>query len=214
MMVLNDDVKKQVSKVFEELTGDVKIQLFTQKMECEYCADTHSLVEEISALTDKISVEVYDFVDDKAKADELGIDKIPAIAIGTADKDFGIRFYGVPAGYEFSSFLEGIKMVSAGKSALSQSAKDYLDELKEDVHLQVFVTPTCPHCPPAVVTAHQMAFYSDKVKADMVEVSEFPHIGNKYNVMGVPRTVINETEFQEGSAPDTAIIEKIKASLK
>jgi alkyl hydroperoxide reductase subunit AhpF len=77
----------------------------------------------------------------------------------------------------------------------------------------VFVTPTCPYCPGAVVLAHRMGYYSPKVKADMIEATEFPHLAMKYNVMGVPRTVINETEFQEGAAPENMIIDKIKAVL-
>ena len=69
------------------------------------------------------------------------------------------------------------------------------------------------HCPMAVVLGHKLALYSDRVKADMVEVTEFPHLGTKYQVMGVPRTVINETVFQEGAAPETVMVTKIKEAV-
>lgn len=88
-----------------------------------------------------------------------------------------------------------------------------MDNLAKPVHMQVFVTPTCPYCPQAVILAHQMAFYSDKVKADMVEISEYPHLAQKYNVQGVPRTTINENWYQEGAAPEQMIVAKIKESL-
>lgn len=140
------------------------------------------------------------------------MDKIPAIAI-IGEKDYGIRFYGIPAGYEFSSLLSAILMVSTGMVKLGEDTKKFLDKLSKPVHMQVFVTPTCPYCPQAVILAHQMAFYSNNVKADMVEVSEFPHLAQKYQVQGVPRTTINENWYQEGAAPEQMIIAKIEESL-
>jgi glutaredoxin-like protein len=146
-------------------------------------------------------------------ADLYGIDKIPAIAIlrtedGT-DRDYGIRFYGIPSGYEFSSIIEDIIGVSKGESGLKPKSKQVLAELTEPVHFQVFVTPTCPYCPQAVRLAHQFAMESDLVTADMVEAIEFPHLANKYNVYGVPRTVINESFFQEGAVPEPMMLAKL-----
>ena len=67
--------------------------------------------------------------------------KIPATVI-QGDTDTGIRFYGIPSGYEFVSLMEAIKMSSTGDSGLSPAARDYLKSLDKDVHIQVFVTPT------------------------------------------------------------------------
>jgi len=99
------------------------------------------LAEEVARLSDQLTVEIYNFVTDKAKAEELRIDKIPAIAvIGAAD--YGVRFYGIPSGYEFASFLHAIHAVAAGKPELSEEGLKVLAELTEPVHIQVFVTPT------------------------------------------------------------------------
>jgi len=81
------------------------------------------------------------------------------------------------------------------------------------VHMQVFITPTCPYCSMAVVLAHQMAVASPMVRADMVEAMEFPQLAIKYQVMGVPRTVINETVHIEGAAPEAAVLEKLREAL-
>jgi glutaredoxin-like protein len=210
-MLLPEDVQKEVKKLFESLEKPVKLVVFSQKLECQTCADNRALMEEVSGLSEKIEVEVYDFEADKQIADKYGIDKIPATVVLGDNNDYNIRYYGIPGGYEFSSLIETIKTVSTGNTNLSDETKKYLDSLESDVHLQVFVTPTCPYCPAAVVLAHHMALYSDKVKADMVEAMEFPHLANKYNVEGVPRTVINGTEFVEGAAPDSVLIEKISA---
>jgi glutaredoxin-like protein len=210
--MLNDDVKKEVKKQFETLEHDVKLIIFTQKVECNYCADNRTLALDVAELSDKITARVFDLEDDKQAAEKYGIDKIPAIAV-VSEEDYGIRFFGIPAGYEFSSLLEAIKLVSTGKPELAADTTNFLDNLQKDVHLQVFVTPTCPYCPGAVILAHRLARHSKRVKADMVEISEFPHLGNKYGVQGVPRTVINEHVSQEGAAPEQMLLEKIKSAV-
>jgi glutaredoxin-like protein len=195
------------------LVAPVKLLMFTQTIECQFCAETRQIVEEIAELSDKISAEVYNFVTDKAVAEMYGIDKIPAIAIIRAaddgDRDYGIRFYGIPSGYEFTSIIEDIMDVSRGESGLMPKTKEAVAGLTEPVHFQVFVTPTCPYCPQAVRLAHKLAMESELIRADMVEAIEFPHLSNKYGVYGVPRTVINETVHQEGAVPEPMMLAKL-----
>lgn len=212
MSLLKDEDRQYLLKEFESLPAPVELVVFTQDTECQYCRETRMIVEEVAGLSDKISVQVYDLVKDKAVAEQYQIDKIPATVVmrgGDTPKDYGIRYYGIPAGYEFSSLIEDIQMVSRGESGLSEATKSQLAELKTPLHLQVFVTPTCPYCPQAVRLAHQLALESDLVRADMVEAIEFPHLSMKYHVQGVPRTVINETVHLEGAAPEPMLWNKI-----
>ena len=216
MALLKEEDRTHLIEHFTSLVTPVKIVVFTQKMECQYCQETRMIAEELAALSDKISLEVYDFEGDKEIVETYNIDKIPATVImkgGDDPKDYGIRYFGIPSGYEFSSLIEDIMMVSSGDSGLSASTKEILRNLDGPVHLQVFVTPTCPYCPPAVLLAHQLAFESDHVTADMVEAIEFPHLSNKYQVQGVPRTVINETIHQEGAAPEAMLMAKLKEAI-
>ncbi|MCB0070697.1 MAG: thioredoxin family protein [Caldilineaceae bacterium] len=216
MALLNDQIRDQVRNEFDALTGEVKLVLFTQKMECQYCSETRELAEELAGLTDKIAIEIFDFEDDKEAVETYNIDKIPAMAIvkgGDEPQDYGIRLYGIPSGYEFSTLLEDILMVSSGDSGLSDQTKTELAELTTPLHLQVFVTPTCPYCPRAVRLAHMMAMESHLVTGDMVEAIEFPHLSNKYNVMGVPRTVINEHAYLEGAAPEAMLMAKVREAI-
>ncbi len=213
MPLLNDEIRQEVSKILANLPGPVRLVMFTQEFECEYCTETRQLVEEIAELSDRITAEIYDFQADRAKAEELGIDKIPAIAIIGA-QDYGVRFYGIPSGYEFTSFLHAIQSVAAGKPELSDATLRVLAGVQKPVHIQVFVTPTCPYCPQAVMLAHQMAIASPMVRADMVEAIEFPHLAMKYQVMGVPRTVINETVHIEGAAPESMVVAKLQEALR
>ena len=211
MAMISDKDKKAVGDRLTKLTGPVKLVMFTQEMECQFCKETRELVEEVAALSDKISVEVKDFLKADVEAKKLGVDKIPAIAVlGDGDKDYGIRFYGIPAGYEFMSLLESIEIVSKGESGLSANGKEKIKGLGKAVHLQVFVTPTCPYCPRAVVQAFRMAVESPNVTASMVEATEFPHLANRYQVSGVPHTVIGESpQPMVGAYPEAAALDLI-----
>jgi glutaredoxin-like protein len=192
MSLIPDDKKELLKNDFKEkLVDPVKIVMFTQEIECRFCSDTRQLVQDLATLNDKITTEIYDFVADAAKAKEYGIDKIPALAI-IGKKDYGVRIYGIPYGYELETLIEAIINVSRGKTDLSDNTKSILKEVKSPVHIQVFVTLTCPHCPVAAAVAHKLAIESDLVKADVIETSEFPDLAMKYNVIGVPKIIINE----------------------
>jgi len=125
----------------EQLAAPVKLVMFTQTFACQYCRETQQLVEEIAALSDKIEAEVRDFVADKEAAEKYAVDKIPAIVVVGA-KDYGIRFYGIPSGYEFTTLIEDILDVSRGDSGLQPRTRELLAGLVQPVHMQVFVTPT------------------------------------------------------------------------
>ncbi len=196
MSLLPDDKKELLRGDFKEkLVDPVKIVMFTQELECQYCNQTRKLVEEIATLSDKVTAEVYDFVKDAAKVKEYGIDKIPALAI-IGKKDYGVRIYGIPYGYELQTFIEAIINVSKGTTDLSDKTKAVLKDITSPVQIKVFVTLTCPHCPVAAAVAHKLAIECDLIKADVIDGSEFPDLAMKYNVIGVPKVVINEkTEF-------------------
>jgi len=218
MPLISEKDAQHLRQEFENgMVSPVKLVMFTQTVECQFCTETRQIVEEVAGLSDKITAEIYNFVTDKAMADMYGIDKIPAIAILRTeegqDTDYGIRFYGIPSGYEFTSIIEDILDVSRGDSGLQPKSRDAVAGLTKPVHFQVFVTPTCPYCPQAVRLAHQFAMESDLITADMVEAIEFPHLANKYSVYGVPRTVINDTVHQEGAVPEAMMLAKLREAI-
>ena len=213
MALLQEKDKEHIVKMFENLDKEITLSFFTQEIECQYCRDTHEILEELSALSNKIKLNVYDFVADKEAVDRYQVDKIPATVV-EGERDYGIRFYGIPSGYEFSSLLEDIVDVSKADSGLNEGSKALLKQIDKPMHLQVFVTPTCPHCPKAVRTAHKMAMENEFIKADMIEATEFPHLSMKYNVRGVPRTMVGEDIPIEGGLPENAFIQKVVGSFK
>ncbi len=213
-MMIQENDREMLRKLFaERLVSPVRLAVFTQEssltlpvhLTCQWCRDTVRLMEELSETSEKINVTVYDFARDKEAVSLYKVDKIPAIVVGTNGPG-RVVFYGIPAGYEFAALIESIIDVSVGTTSLSPRTKEKLSTLGTDVHIQVFATPTCPFCPRAIRLAHQMAVESPRVRADAVEISEFPHLAQKYGVMGVPKVVINERTTIEGEVPESVFL--------
>ena len=141
MALINDSARKEISKLLAELANPVRLVNFTQTIECQFCGETRQLLEELAGMSDKLHLDVYNFIEDKDQVEAFGIDKIPATVV-MGERDAGIRFYGIPSGYEFTTLLEAIKMVSRGDSGLSEDTRQKLAVVKSPVHIQVFITPT------------------------------------------------------------------------
>lgn len=206
--LIKEEDRKQLQESFQKLKNPVTIVFFTQEFECQFCRETHKILTEVAELSEKISLKVYDFQKDTAEVSHYNIDKIPAIAL-VGEKDYNIRFFGTPVGYEFTPLILAILTVSQGTAALNPETREKIKSLETDVHIQVFTTPTCPYCPQAVQIAHQLALESEHIRADMVESVEFPHLANKYDVFAVPKVIINETHTFEGVLPEEKFVEEI-----
>lgn len=214
MPLIKDRDRKILKTRFgRSLVNPVRLLVFTQEHECEYCAEVRMLAEELASLDERIRAEVYDFRSDADLAEKLKVDKIPALLL-FGEREYGVRFFGIPSGYEFTTLVEDIIDVSRGSSRLPPRVKENVRKLDRPAHIQVFVTPTCPYCPMAVRASHQMAIENDKITADMIEALEFPHLANRYQVMAVPKTIINEELSFEGALPEPVFVEQVLAMVR
>jgi glutaredoxin-like protein len=141
MGLLAEKDREQLIKIFKPIVNNVRIVMFTQEFECEFCKVTRELLEEVSGLSDKIFLDVHDFVKEADLAKNYGVDKIPATLL-LGDRDYGIRFYGVPAGYEFSTLIEDVIDVGSREPGLSKEVLDLLFRVDRPVHIQVMISPT------------------------------------------------------------------------
>ncbi len=141
MGMIRDDDALEVRERLKGMVNPVRLVHFTQELNLEYGREARQLLEELAALSDQLSLEVINFLLDKEKVAKYAVDKVPATAVRDG-KDYGIRFYGLPAGYEFSTLLDAILRVSTGDSGLKPESREKLASLNQPVHLQVFVTPT------------------------------------------------------------------------
>ncbi|HLW49016.1 MAG TPA: glutaredoxin [bacterium] len=147
-----------------ELADDVTIRLFTASAaglavpgwDCEFCPATQQLLEEVAALDPRLRLEIHSITTELEPGRGPAVERVPAIVID-AGAGAGIRFYGIPSGFEFAALIDALLAVSRHDSGLAPETKAALATLAVDVHLQVFVMPTCPYCPRASRLAHAMA---------------------------------------------------------
>ncbi|HEY6549156.1 MAG TPA: hypothetical protein VI589_14670 [Vicinamibacteria bacterium] len=142
MPLLTEEVATQLRDEFKELKEPVRIAVFSQALADPASEQVKRLVEELAELEPRLQVEAHNFVLDTEKVLALGIKRIPALAVMGESKDYGIRLYGLPTGYEFGTFIDAILDVSRGESQLSEETKTALAALDKPVHIQVFSTPT------------------------------------------------------------------------
>jgi alkyl hydroperoxide reductase subunit AhpF len=139
---MTDDVTAQLKDEFAQLVNPVRLAVFSQALADPESEQVRRLAEELVTLDPRLSLESYNFVLDQEKAEALAIARIPAIAVMGAEKDYGIRMYGLPSGYAFGTLIEAILDVSRGDSGLSDETRAALEDLAPPVHIQVFSTPT------------------------------------------------------------------------
>jgi glutaredoxin-like protein len=216
MSMINDsDAQALREHLDTHLDGNVSIDLFTKREsllhgpgnECHTCKETRQLLEEVAALSDKIQLTVHDIEAEKELAESLGIDRTPTTVIGGAEGR--ARYLGIPAGYEFMSLIEDIVDVSKGSTDLRPKTREALNSLSKDIHIRVFVTPTCPYCPMAARTAHKLAIESERVTADVIEATEFPDLAQAYGVSGVPKVVLGENIEFVGAKPEAQFVKEL-----
>lgn len=141
MAYLSDRDRQAVQQELAKLAGPVKLIVFSQELGAETCAQTEQLLKEVADLSDQVSLEIYNLILDREKAEQYGVDRVPAIVVEGA-RDYGIRFYGIPAGYEFSNLIDAMLLAASGQPQLSAATLERLAEIHKPVHIQVFTTPT------------------------------------------------------------------------
>ena len=191
-----------------ESQPSVRLIFFEQSIGCETCAPARRVLEQIVEDNPDVALEVLNLVLDKEKAAEYGVDRVPAIIIAAPGRD-RIRYYGAPIGNELPTLLQAISMTATGETELSEQSRAQLKALSKPVTLQVFFTPTCVYCPRMISLANQAAIESPHVSTVAIDATEFPDLVRRYNVNGVPKTVINDTMELMGAAPEDEFINAI-----
>jgi glutaredoxin-like protein len=211
MALLSEQDRQTVRQRLAGLSHEVTLVFFTQTFAApETALVAKRILDEVASLSDRVTVEELNFVLDKERAAQFGIDHIPAIVLLRDGEDSRLRFLGAPAGYEFLSLVDAIVIAGSDDSGLASESKALIAEhVTGPLTIQVFVTPTCPHCPRAVTLAHRMAAESPHIRAVCVEATEFIDLSRRFRVNGVPKTVVNERVEIMGALPEDAFVKAI-----
>jgi len=207
-------------RLAEEMKDTVKIILFLTEDEskCHYCNLTKEVLQEVATLSGgKLEVEEHMYEQDKELAEKYGIEYLPGFVILDKDsKNYNVIFHGAPFGHEFATLLEDIIVISNGANPpVSQEVIEKVKAINKPVKIQAFVTPTCPYCPKAVLTAHFFSMINPEfITGEMVEASELPELSAKYGVSSVPQMVINDgANSFVGAFPEKEYLEEVMKVL-
>lgn len=216
MAFLNDEVIDQIRPLLDELEHEVELVVYTGgtlvvpgRDATGHQEEALGLLREVAGLSERITVTETPLAGDEEAA-ALGIERAPTILFRRkGEARTNLRYAGLPSGYEFTMLLEAIRLV-----ANAEPADDPIGELEEPVLLQTFVTPTCPYCPRAVLTAFELALGNERVVAEGVEANEFPVLSGAYRISSVPDTVIGGSDRHRvlGAQPKRSFVEAIRAA--
>lgn len=216
---IDDNLRAQLTEAFQPIERDVEMLVYTssrvvvpgQEPAGEEQA-TLQLLREVADTSERLSIVERSLgADEGARA--RGITRAPTIVLREkgSERD-NVRFIGLPAGYEFQTLVEALRMIGSGQTGLGEESAAQIATITEPVRLQAFVTPTCPYCPRAVLSAYRLALANPNVLAEGVEASEFPALAQRYRISGVPDTIIDGPHGQErvlGGQPDRVFVDAV-----
>ncbi|MFN7065388.1 MAG: protein disulfide oxidoreductase [Aquificaceae bacterium] len=191
-MLLNLEVRSQLRDIFsKELIQPVNLKLFSQAIGCESCQMAEELLREVTEIDpEKIKLEMYSPILDRDISDAYKVDRVPTIVI-EGEKDYGIRYIGLPAGLEFTTLVQSLVQVSKRQPKLSERTIEILKSIDLPIEIMVFVTTSCGYCPSAALMAVNFALASEYIRAIIVDASENMDLAERFQVVGVPKIVIN-----------------------
>jgi glutaredoxin-like protein len=194
----------------KEVKDEVKI-LFFKSSNCNFCKETREILNFLSNLSPLIKIEEYDIKSKEAKENKINL--VPAIVLLNKNVKGKIRYFGIPTGYEFFAFLETLIAISKKENELSEQGKKEIRKINKKVHIKVFVTPVCPYCAGMVKLANYFAMENENIISDTIEVTEFPDLAEKYQVVSVPKVVINEFVEIVGAVSESFFLYHLKNAI-
>jgi glutaredoxin-like protein len=216
---LDENLRAQLVEAFEPLRHGVEMVVYTSSRIQVPGAEapgeelsTLQLLREVAEASEHLSVTEQSLGGD-ALAAERGITRAPTILFREVGSDrHNLRFIGLPSGYEFQTLVEVLRMLGSGESGLGEESAAKIVDIDQPIRMQAFVTPTCPYCPRAVLSAYRLALANPNVIAEGVEASEFPALAQRYRISGVPDTIVDGPAGQErvlGGQPDHVFVDAV-----
>lgn len=197
-----------IQNTLSHLKKPVRLILFTRDIGCETCTTALDLARAIKARTPKAALEVYDQVMDRDKAEQYGIQHVPAFVVQDGNGRF-VTFHGLVHDVFLRILLDTVIAISGNKVWFPQNIRSTLDHLEKDVIVQVFVEADCEQCRPVAETAIGLALESDLVAADIIIASDFPELIKRYSIKALPKTVFGANLHMDGHVSESEFLEMI-----
>ncbi|MFX1275358.1 MAG: thioredoxin family protein [Promethearchaeota archaeon] len=210
---------ENIKRGMEKLKDDITIKLFTdykngedgnKLRKCMACEGIFNLLQTLSELSNnKLKIEEISTEENQDIAEKYNVVRIPTILFMDKNEKEVIRYTANPTGPELAPFIETLQYFSGVNSYYRDVIASSLKKIEKSI-IKLFITLTCPYCPGIVPLLNLVALLSKgKIKVEIIDINMNPDIALKYNVQGVPHTLINEKDQISGMVTLQDILEKL-----
>lgn len=186
--IFSPDMVAQLNAVFAKMENPLTLELHLDNGTVS--VELKKYMEELAGLTDRLTLNIFE---NSEKSD------LPFVRVIRSDGSFsGLAFHGVPGGHEFTSFVLGLYNASGKGQPIDRGVEEKILSINKQTDMKIIVSLSCTMCPELVTAAQKAASINDKITAEVYDVSHFPKLKEKYNVMSVPCLVINNNKVSFG----------------
>lgn len=199
--IFSGDVLEQLDSVFTKMEQTLLLELHLDDKPIS--KELQQFITALTKQTDKLKLTLSNT--------SVNTNETPCVRILREDgTDSGIAFHGVPGGHEFNSFILGLYNVTGPGQPLDETQLKQIHSISTRKKIQILVTLSCSKCPDLVIAAQHIAAKNPLVTVDIYDVLQFPALKEKYNVMGVPCLILNETQVSFGKKNMGQLLELLK----
>lgn len=208
--LLNDGLRAQLKAVLARLEKNVTLVSIVDESNSK-SIELRDLILDIADLDERVSAEIYNKGENLEVENKINADKYPVVALLDSDKKYsGVKFHGVPGGHELNSFILAIYNIGSAGQQISEDTLNNIKKIDKDINIKVCVSLSCHLCPDVVVSSQRIAIENEKVEAEMIDISNFKEIKDKFKVMSVPAIIVNDEKIYFGAKKIDEIISLIK----
>ena len=208
--LLNDGLRSQLKGVLARLEKNVTLVSIVDESNSK-SIELRDLILDIADLDERVNAEVYNKGENVEVENKIHADKYPVVALLDSDNKYsGVKFHGVPGGHELNSFILAIYNLGSAGQQISEETLNNIKKIDKDINIKVCVSLSCHLCPDVVVSSQRIAIGNEKVEAEMIDISNFKEIKDKFKVMSVPAIIVNDEQIYFGAKKIDEIINLIK----
>lgn len=196
--LLDSNVKGQLKEIFGRFENNIEIALIKDSTK-EKSIELEKIMKEVSAISDKIKLSVYEKGENIELENKIKGEKFPTAALLNKDGDFtGIKYSSVPGGHEFNSFILALYNAAGPGQKLSETTLSNIKKITSPIDIKIGISLSCTRCPETVQSAQKIAVENRNVNVEVIDIFTFPEFREKYNIMSVPAMVINDKDLYFG----------------
>lgn len=205
---LDDSLEEQIKNIFSKMNSNIKLVAVLD--EKDLSKNISIFLNEITALSEKISLNIYKKDENLDIENKILLENYPTIAILDENNEFsGVKFSGLPSGHELNSFILALYNVSGPGQTLDNSILEKINKINKKINLKIAVSLSCSLCPEVVVNAQRLAIENKNITSEMIDIFSFDSIKKRFSLMGVPALIVNDKEVYFGKQSIEEIIDKL-----